>query len=118
MSEFSFEREKRLLQPFEFKRVFDNTELRSGTAQLLVLASANQQDNRRIGFVFSKKNIKLAVDRNRVKRIILESFRQHQAKFSALHFVILGRKGMSELDNAEIRAMIDTLCFRLKRRYN
>src|SRR5690554_648864 len=87
MSDFSFEREKRLLKPFEFKRVFDNTELRSGTAQLLVLASANQQDNPRIGFVFSKKNIKLAVDRNRVKRIIRESFRQQQAKLPALDFV-------------------------------
>src|SRR5690554_6574751 len=118
MSETAFERNKRLLKPYEFKRVFDNTELRGGTSQILVLASANQLENPRIGFVFSKKNMKLAVDRNRVKRIIRESFRQQQAKLPALDFVILGRKGLSELDNAEIRAMIDALWFRLKRPSN
>lgn len=118
MSETSFERKKRLLKPFEFKRVFDNTELRSGTSKILVLASANQLDTPRIGFVFAKKNMKRAVDRNRVKRIIRESFRQHQSKMPALDFVILGRKGLSELDNTEIRAMIDALWFRLKRPSN
>lgn len=118
MTETSFEREKRLLKPYEFKRVFDNTELRSGTSQILVLASANQLENARIGFVFAKKNMKLAVDRNRVKRIIRESFRHQQMKLPALDFVILGRKGLSELDNTEIRAMIDVLWFRLKRPSN
>src|SRR5690554_7433554 len=98
MSETSFERNKRLLKPYEFKRVFDNTELRGGTSQILVLASANQLENPRIGFVFAKKNMKLAVDRNRVKRIIRESFRHQQIKLPALDFVILGKKGISELD--------------------
>lgn len=118
MSETSFGREKRILKPYEFKQVFDNTELRSSTVQLLVLASTNQLENARIGFVFSKKNIKRAVDRNRVKRIIRESFRHQQIKLPALDFVILGRKGLSELDNTEIRAMIDALWFRLKRPSN
>lgn len=118
MSETSFGRDKRLLKPFEFKQVFDNTEWRSGSSQILVLASTNQHEKARIGFILAKKNLKLAVDRNRVKRIVRESFRQQQTKLPALDFVILGKKGLSELDNAEIRAMIDALWFRLKRPSN
>lgn len=115
MSETSFPRSVRLLKPAEFKKVFDNTEWRSSSPQLLLLATPNEQNQARLGFVLAKKQIKRAVDRNRIKRIIRESFRQHQHKLEALDFVVLGRSGLAELDNPQIRAMIDALWFRLKR---
>ncbi|QQD22820.1 ribonuclease P protein component [Venatoribacter cucullus] len=118
MSETSFLRSARLLKPAEFKRVFDNTEWRSSSPQLLLLATANEQNQARLGFVLAKKQIKRAVDRNRVKRIIRESFRHHQQQLDALDFVVLGRSGLAELDNQQIRAMIDALWFRLKRPSN
>ena len=55
------------------------------------------------------------MDRNRIKRLIRESFRHHQSDIDALDFVILGRAGLAELDNQQIREMIDALWFRLKR---
>lgn len=118
MTNTTFERSKRLLSPAEFKRVFDHTQWRSSTHQFLLLASSNEQPHARIGFVFAKKNIKHAVQRNRIKRIVRESFRANQLNLPALDFVILGRKGIAELDNAEIRAMIDALWFKLKRPAN
>ena len=118
MSETAFPRCVRLLKAAEFKRVFDNTELRSSSPHLLVLATANEQDQARLGFVLAKKQIKRAVDRNRVKRVIRESFRHHQTKMASLDFVILARSGLAELDNQQIREMIDGLWFRLKRPSN
>ncbi|MDK2778203.1 MAG: ribonuclease P protein component [Pseudomonadota bacterium] len=115
MSESSFPRSARLLRPAEFKRVFDNTELRGSSPHLLVLATPNEQDQARIGFVLAKKQIKRAVDRNRIKRLVRESFRHQQHKMAALDFVVLARSGLAELDNQQIREMIDALWFRLKR---
>jgi len=118
MSETSFPRSARVLKPAEFKRVFDNTELRSSSPHLLVLAASNEQDQARLGFVLAKKQIKRAVDRNRIKRLIRESFRHHQTKMTSLDFVVLARSGLAELDNQQIREMIDGLWFRLKRPSN
>jgi len=115
MSEALFPRSARLLRPAEFKRVFDNTRLRGSSQHLLLLATPNEQDQARIGFVLAKKQIKRAVDRNRIKRLIRESFRHHQNDIDSLDFVILGRSGLAELDNQQIREMIDALWFRLKR---
>lgn len=118
MSKNSFTPSHRLLKPVEFKRVFDNTELRSSSPQLLLLASSNTQNHARIGFVLAKKQIKRAVDRNRIKRIVRESFRHNQHDLAAIDFVILGRSGLVELDNSQLRAMIDILWFKLKRPSN
>ena len=115
MSVFDFSRNARLLRPAEFKRVFDNTEWRGSTPCLLILASANQQAQARLGFVIAKKQVRHAVDRNRIKRIVRESFRLNQAKLEAQDFVILARSGCTELDNQQLREMIDALWFRLRR---
>lgn len=115
MSETSFKRENRLLKPKEFKQVFDNTEWRSSSPQLLLLATSNQQNQARLGFVLAKKHIKLAVDRNRIKRVVRESFRHNKQQLNAIDLVVLGRKGLAELDNHELRVMIDALWFKMKR---
>ena len=115
MPDFGFDRSSRLLKPAEFKRVFDGTEWRGSTPHLLVLAAANQTDQPRLGFVIAKKQIKHAASRNRVKRLIRESFRHHQHDLPAHDYVILARSGLAELDNQQIREMIDRLWFRMKR---
>lgn len=114
MPDLAFRKNSRLLKPAEFKRVFDNTALRGSTSCLLVLATPNDKAQPRLGFVIAKKQLKLAVDRNRVKRIIRESFRQNQHQLQSNDFVILARSGILKLDNQQIREMIDNQWFKMK----
>ena len=52
----------------------------------------NRKNNARLGIIASKKLLPDAVDRNRVKRIIRETFRQHNIKLCKLDLVVLVRR--------------------------
>lgn len=49
----------------------------------------------------AKKHLRRAVDRNRMKRQIRESFRLQQQALAGLDIVVLSRKGMDSLSNDE-----------------
>jgi ribonuclease P protein component len=59
--------------------------------------------------VNSKKNIRFAVQRNRVKRLIRESYRKHQLQLCGLDIVVLARKGLDQQDNSAITKITDKL---------
>ena len=117
MSDYGFPRHARLLSAGEFRNVFDNVEVKASSKYLLILSTPNATGNPRIGFVFSKKNIKLAVHRNHLKRLIRESFRLKQKNLPDIDMVILARKGISDLDNQTIRHELDKLWHRLAKKY-
>ena len=114
MNTFEFPRSVRLLSPGDFSQVFNNTEFKASNRYLLVLATPSKSGDSRLGFVIAKKHVKHAVQRNRVKRIIRESFRLNQHQMANNDFVILARPGISDLENSEIREMIDGLWFKLR----
>ena len=83
-----FGRALRLLRPKEFKRVFDNG-AKSGDEALLILGIRNDLPLPRLGLAIAKKHLKKAVDRNRIKRLVRESFRSHQEELTGLDLVEL-----------------------------
>lgn len=93
----TFSRDKRLLSSNDFQRVFDKNSCRVANPSLLLLAVPNDRDHPRLGMVVAKKNIRLAVDRNRVKRAARETFRQFQHQLDAVDIIFLARKGLAEL---------------------
>lgn len=46
----------------------------------------------RLGIVVAKRNVKLAVDRNKLKRQIRESFRQQQLTLAGLDVVVVVKR--------------------------
>jgi ribonuclease P protein component len=52
----------------------------------------NDKKNARLGMIVGKKTLSGSTDRNRVKRIIREAFRQHNIKLSKLDLVVMMRR--------------------------
>lgn len=83
-----------------------------------MLALKKENNNSRLGIVIAKKNIKTAVQRNRLKRLLRESFRIKSPDFGTIDLVVLVRKGLDALENKEIRLQIDSLFSELARKSN
>lgn len=77
----------RLRRPAEFELVFKQNE-RARTDALLVMARPNNLRYARLGMVIAKRLLPRAVDRNRVKRCVRETFRQLRSDLPACDFVV------------------------------
>jgi len=72
--------------------------------QFKIFFTRNRKNNARLGIIASKKLLPSAADRNRVKRFIRETFRQHNIKLCKLDLVVIvsrdySRKVGTRIDN-------------------
>ena len=110
---FTFPRTNRLLTAGDFSRVFKHCEFRAASKHLLLLSVSNENHSR-LGLVIAKKHVRLAAQRNRVKRIIREHFRQTPPN-RHIDAVVLARPGLADLSNSEIRRTLATLWQKIER---
>ncbi|MDR9426227.1 MAG: ribonuclease P protein component, partial [Marinobacter sp.] len=103
MKTLGFPKSHRLLKPSDYSKVFDDVALKVPHRNFLILATPNDRGHARIGLIFSKKNLRLAVQRNRIKRQVRETFRLQQ-DLPSLDIIVLGRQGLSQLDNTAVRS--------------
>jgi len=97
MGDQAFTKQKRLRNSLEFDVVFKNKDYRIGTSEFLFLAKYNSETQSRIGMVIGKKSIKFAVDRNKVKRAIRETFRRNYRSETNLDIVVVARPGVNKV---------------------
>jgi len=120
VSAFAFSRSLRLLTPQDFKQVFDAAAFKVSTKEVLILARANALGHPRLGLVIAKKHVRRATARNRIKRIIRETFRHQQQLFTGpaagLDVVILARGGIDRLDNRSLHEQLNPLWRQLQRK--
>lgn len=96
-----FPRKSRLLNRQNFKQVFDNAK-KFSCKSFVVLITPNNLGYPRLGVVLSKKKISLAVQRNRIRRLIRESFRQ-QTMLGGMDIVVLAKSGADAFNNATLQ---------------
>jgi len=96
----------RLLDAAAFGRVFDKA-TRSRDQLFTVLCRRNQTSIGRLGLAISKKHCRRATERNRIKRIIRESFRQQQALLSGLDVVVINQPGAAAASRQDLTNSLD-----------
>ena len=109
MLNFSFNKSLRLLDANAYKTVFDNAQFKVSKQQVLYLARKNDTTTPRLGLVIAKKNVRHATQRNRIKRILRESFRLQQHRLGGIDTVVLARRGLDQLDNADLHQLFNKL---------
>lgn len=103
----AFTRQQRLLTPEQFGFVFGyKKQIRSIDNSLTLLAAPNDVGYPRIGLAIAKKQVRRAVDRNRCKRVIRDSFRHVAGDLPAIDIIVLAR---SELVRTDKRQLHDKL---------
>ena len=102
----AFPKKNRLLEASAYQRVFTGTEARASHRHLLLLGRGNSLSHHRLGLVIGKKNVKLAVQRNRIKRVVREFFRTRPDVAAGLDVIVLARRGTEQLDNATLSSIL------------
>lgn len=102
----NFPRKLRLLNAKAYRQVFAGSS-RFGNRYITILASENGLAHPRLGMAISKKCAKKAVDRNRLKRLVRENFRQNQHTLPAVDLVVMFRPTVLTLNNALVGEQID-----------
>ncbi len=109
MPGFGFPKTSRLLKAADYKAVFSKARFKVSCRHFLVLAIGNDRPNSRLGLVIAKKNIALAVQRNRLKRQLRNAFRLNTALLNGLDLVVLARKDADKLNNKKLNDIIESL---------
>lgn len=115
--DYSFSRELRLLTPEDFQPVFKNA-IPAVSPHLTLLARKNKLQKPRIGMAIPKKHVKLAVGRNRIRRVVRESFRLQQHQLPNIDIVVVAKSGIADLSNQELNKVLDKLWRKLVQRCN
>ncbi|SBR52513.1 MULTISPECIES: ribonuclease P protein component [unclassified Halomonas] len=105
----------RLLNAGDYRYVFEQADLKVHGKGMMALARWNTVGHPRLGLVVSKKNVKLAVDRNRFKRLVRESVRLRQDQLPAVDIVVLARRGVQDMDNDVLHRQLHGMWKRLRR---
>ncbi|WP_223786859.1 ribonuclease P protein component [Marinicella meishanensis] len=108
-----FPKGKRLLTRLDYSRVFSKSKRIQNKAFTLLIhhpKNSNQQPAHagKMGLVVSKKVHKTAVQRNRIKRLIRESFRRHPNVRSA-EYVVLAKPLAASMNNADLLTLLHAL---------
>lgn len=95
---------RRLKTAAQFKAVFDSGSPRLHAGTLTFIVAHQPQLGPRLGLIVAKRVAARAVTRNRLKRLIREAFREHQALLAGVDVIVMAKPGSGQAQGAQIRA--------------
>ncbi len=113
---FRYSKKLRIREASEYQQVFKQRK-RLYSSHFVLYYRPNNLDHPRLGVITSKRNVRHANQRNRIKRVIKETFRHHQRVLNSFDLVFIARTGAELADNQEIRQCLEQLMSRLTERF-
>lgn len=111
---YKFKKTQRLLNKSDYDQVFKVAK-KLASPEFIVLFRKNEFGYARLGLALSKKMIAKAHDRNRVKRLIREGFRQ--MPLPAVDVIFLARQGVAKQPNVIINTQLGKTWEKLRQNY-
>jgi ribonuclease P protein component len=99
-------RSRRILRRVDFERVTKQSQFRSRDECFTVHAAAREQPHARLGVTVARRVSLKAVARNRIKRQIRESFRQHQHALGCIDIVVIAQPPANAKSNPQLRTSL------------
>jgi len=106
-----FPKTKRLLKKIEYDVVFGNAK-RLITSDFIFLYRRNTIEHARLGLAISKKMVAKSHDRNRLKRLLRETFRV--ATLPNIDVVVLAKRGVADVQNSILISHLSGVWGKLK----
>ena len=97
-----------------FSEIFSSPDKKHSTENFLLLCKDNCLEHPRLGVAIRKKDIKLAVNRNQIKRKIKGSFRSRVLELKKKDYVVFVKRKPPNKDN-EINKDLDFLWSKFKK---
>ena len=104
---------RRLRRKWEFDQLYARGK-RLGNSHFGMTVHPNTQGMARLGLAVASKPFGGSVPRNRIRRLIRESFRLRQHELPAVDMVVSARPGARLATAAELRASLDGLWDKVK----
>ena len=98
----TFKPAQRLVHKAQFDVVYQQSTKKFGDSCFLILIRPNDLNMARLGLSISSRTVGNAVNRNRIKRVIRESFRKNASGFPPVDIVVNSRNGAREASNAQL----------------
>ena len=111
---FSFSPLRRIRERPDFQRTFRNGK-RLYSPLYILYHRPNDLSYARIGAVISKRNVKKAVYRNQIKRVVRETFRLQQAELKPIDMVLVAQKKAGIASKEELKQCLEQLFVKLKK---
>jgi ribonuclease P protein component len=104
----------RVLRKVEFEAAYRQGS-RHGNAHFSVTVHPNQLSGARLGMAIAARTVGKAVSRNRLRRIIRESFRQARDGLPSVDVIVGARVAARTASAGELRASLDKLWNKVSR---
>jgi len=103
---YKFPPDLRLKSARDFNQVFYRAKKLSAH-NFVLLFQTNNLDYPRLGIIIAKRNVAAAAARNRLRRMIKESFRLHRYIIKGYDVIFIGYKGINSITKEELKRCLE-----------